>query len=292
MAQVLWDTLQNMLKTMLGDRFKDNEDGEKQSVRHENTMLNTQATEKVEASIKGKKARFASYQVSTEERKMGRFKDGLRIEIKWYVDMTKPITFVQAVEMVKVTEENNARENNDKRDAKRRWEGSNKFNKKSKWTPTLAKSRSEEFTIPPFKASRCLRKGCVAYLAYTIDVKLKKKAMQDVPVVKVYAEVFLNELSGIAPKRQVKFRIDLVPGATPIARAPYCLAPTEMQELIKQLQELLDKGFIRPSSSPWGGPILFVKKNGTMRMCIDYRELNETTIKNRYPLPMIDDLFD
>ncbi|XP_024962750.1 uncharacterized protein LOC112502948 [Cynara cardunculus var. scolymus] len=282
MAQVLRDTLPNMLKAMLGDKFKDNEDGDEESVRHENT----QATEKVEVSVKEKvesptnerteltikekgcsfktfkgtrpkefkgiegpvglmnwvtkmqssfkicrcvedqkvtyaattfvdyalhwwesecairgdkdiaamtweqmkkmmmdkyctqsevnkleseflrlkqgslsvqeyvndfleKARFASYQVATEERKIGRFKDGLRIEIKRYVDMTKPTTFVQAVEMAKVAEENNARENYDRRDAKRRWEGSNKFNKKPKWTPTRAKTRSEGFTIPP-----------------------------------------------------------------------------------------------------------------------------------------------
>ncbi|KAI3695694.1 hypothetical protein L1987_78693 [Smallanthus sonchifolius] len=91
----------------------------------------------------------------------------------------------------------------------------------------------------------------------------------------------------------VEFQIDLTPGAAPIARAPYRLAPSELQELSTQLQELLDKGFIQPSSSPWGAPVLFVKKKyGTFRMCIDYRELNKVTVKNRYPLPRIDDLFD
>ncbi|GJW25617.1 putative reverse transcriptase domain-containing protein [Tanacetum coccineum] len=93
--------------------------------------------------------------------------------------------------------------------------------------------------------------------------------------------------------RQVEFRIDLVPGATPIAKSAYRLAPSEMQELSGQLQELQDKGFIRPSHSPWGAPVLFVKnKDGSFRMCIDYKELNKITIKNRYPLPRIDDLFD
>ncbi|GJU87915.1 putative reverse transcriptase domain-containing protein [Tanacetum coccineum] len=93
--------------------------------------------------------------------------------------------------------------------------------------------------------------------------------------------------------RQVEFRIDLVPGATPIVKSPYRLAPSKMQELSGQLQELQDKGFIRPSHSPWGAPVLFVKKkDGSFRMCIDYRELNKITIKNRYPLPRIDDLFD
>ncbi|GJR22322.1 reverse transcriptase domain-containing protein [Tanacetum coccineum] len=95
------------------------------------------------------------------------------------------------------------------------------------------------------------------------------------------------------PTRQVEFQIDLVPGAAPVARAPYRLAPSEMKELSEQLKELSDKGFIRPSSSPWGAPVLFVKKkDGSFRMCIDYRELNKLTVKNRYPLPRIDDLFD
>ena len=82
-------------------------------------------------------------------------------------------------------------------------------------------------------------------------------------------------------------------GTQPISKAPYRMAPIELKELKNQLQELLDKGFIRPSVSPWGAPVLFVKKkDGTMRMCIDYRELNKATIKNKYPLPRIDDLFD
>ncbi|GJS90301.1 putative reverse transcriptase domain-containing protein [Tanacetum coccineum] len=98
---------------------------------------------------------------------------------------------------------------------------------------------------------------------------------------------------GLLPSRQVEFKIELVPGAAHVARAPYQLAPSEMKELARQLQELSDKGFIRPSSSPWGAPVLFVKKkDGSFRMCIDYRELNKLTIKNRYPLPRIDDLFD
>ncbi|GJX47963.1 putative reverse transcriptase domain-containing protein [Tanacetum coccineum] len=109
----------------------------------------------------------------------------------------------------------------------------------------------------------------------------------------VVTEVFPEDLPGLPPTRQVEFQIDLVPGAAPVARAPYRLAPAEMQELSAQLQELSDKGFIRPSSSPWGAPVLFVKKkDGSFRMCIDYRELNKLTVKNRYPLPRIDDLFD
>ncbi|GKD84697.1 putative reverse transcriptase domain-containing protein, partial [Tanacetum coccineum] len=103
----------------------------------------------------------------------------------------------------------------------------------------------------------------------------------------------LMNAKGLPPQRQVEFRIDLVPGATPVANSPYRLAPSEMQELSGHLQELQDKGFIRPSHSLWGAPVLFVKKKDvSFRMCIDYRELNKLTVKNRYPLPRIDDLFD
>nr|GEY13721.1 putative reverse transcriptase domain-containing protein [Tanacetum cinerariifolium]GEY43479.1 putative reverse transcriptase domain-containing protein [Tanacetum cinerariifolium] len=102
-----------------------------------------------------------------------------------------------------------------------------------------------------------------------------------------------EDLPGLPPTRQVEFQIDLVPGAAPVARAPYRLAPSELQELSTRLQELSDKEFKRPSSSPWGAPVLFVKKkDGSFWMCIDYRELNKLTVKNRYPLPTIDDLFD
>nr|GFB40278.1 putative reverse transcriptase domain-containing protein [Tanacetum cinerariifolium] len=102
-----------------------------------------------------------------------------------------------------------------------------------------------------------------------------------------------NVVAGLPPTRQVEFQINLIPGAAPVARAPYRLAPSEMKELSDQLQELSDKGFIRPSSSPWGAPVLFVKKkDGSFRMCIDYRELNKLTVKNRYPLSRIDYLFD
>lgn len=144
------------------------------------------------------------------------------------------------------------------------------------------------------RARRYLQQGCAGYVAYVMDTQEAGKAMVgDMPVVREFTDVFPEELPGIPPERQVEFRIDLVPGAAPIAKAPYRLAPTEMQELSTQMQELLDKGFIRPSSSPWGAPILFVKKNdGSYRMCIDYRELNKVTVKNRYPLLRIDDLFD
>ncbi|GJT05792.1 putative reverse transcriptase domain-containing protein [Tanacetum coccineum] len=123
--------------------------------------------------------------------------------------------------------------------------------------------------------------------------KSNEKRLEDVPTARDFPEVFPEDLPGLPPTRQVKFQIDLVPGAALVARAPYRLAPSEMEELSTQLQELSNKGFIRPSSSPWGSLVLFVKKkDGSFRMCIDYRELNKITVKNRYPLPRIDDLFD
>ncbi|KAI3683189.1 hypothetical protein L1987_83689 [Smallanthus sonchifolius] len=143
------------------------------------------------------------------------------------------------------------------------------------------------------KARKYLRKGYCVFLAHVVEKKLEERRLEDIPIVKDYPEVFPEDLPGLPPPRQVEFQIDLVPGAAPVARSPYRLAPSKMQELSNQLQELLDKGFIRPSFSPWGAPVLFVKKkDGTFRMCIDYRELNKLTIKNRYPLPRIDDLFD
>ncbi|GJZ09602.1 putative reverse transcriptase domain-containing protein [Tanacetum coccineum] len=124
-------------------------------------------------------------------------------------------------------------------------------------------------------------------------IKADEKKLDDIRVVRDYPEVFPDDLLGLPLVREIEFRIDLIPGASPVVRSPYRLAPSEMLELSNQLKELQEKGFIRPSHSPWGAPVLFVKKkDGSMRMCIDYRELNKLTIKNRYPLPRIDDLFD
>nr|GEZ42366.1 putative reverse transcriptase domain-containing protein [Tanacetum cinerariifolium] len=147
------------------------------------------------------------------------------------------------------------------------------------------------------KAQRYFSKGCDVFLAHltTREAKDKSKGkrLEDMLIVKEFLEVFPEDLPGIPPTRKVEFQIDLVPVAAPVAWAPYRLTPSEMKELAKQLQDLSDKGFIRPSSSPWGAPVLFVKKNdGSFRMCIDYRELNKLTMKNRYPLPRIYDLFD
>ena len=125
------------------------------------------------------------------------------------------------------------------------------------------------------------------------DVQADIGSVDRVPVVCEFHDVFPEELPGLPPEREIEFCIDVVPGTDPISMPPYRMATVELSELKEQLQELLDKGFIRPSTSPWGAPILFVKKkDGSLRLCIDYRQLNKVTIKNKYPLPRIDDLFD
>ncbi|WVZ58407.1 hypothetical protein U9M48_008683 [Paspalum notatum var. saurae] len=126
------------------------------------------------------------------------------------------------------------------------------------------------------------------------DAQGDAQALAKIPVVCDYPDVFPEELPGLPPDRDVEFRIDLVPGTAPVSRRPYRMAPDELRELKVQLQEQLDKGFIRPSSSPWGCPALFVEKKdqGGKRLCVDYRPLNAVTIENKYPLPHIDILFD
>jgi hypothetical protein len=117
--------------------------------------------------------------------------------------------------------------------------------------------------------------------------------IQDIPVVCEFPDVFSEDLPVFPPERDVEFVIELKPGTAPISRRSYRMPPNELAELKTQLQDLLEKGFIRPSSSPWGCPAIFVKKKDqTLRMCVDYRPLNEVTIKNKYPLPRIDILFD
>ncbi|GKA62901.1 putative nucleotidyltransferase, ribonuclease H [Tanacetum coccineum] len=124
-------------------------------------------------------------------------------------------------------------------------------------------------------------------------MKVNEPKLEDIPIVRDFPGVFPEDLSSLPPPRELELRIHLIPRAMPVAKSPYRLAPTKMQELSNQLKELQEKGFIRPSSLPWGAPVLFVKKkDGSFHMCIDYRELNKLTIKNRYPLPRIDDLFD
>ena len=131
------------------------------------------------------------------------------------------------------------------------------------------------------------------YLCWLFNVEKEKLKVQDIPMVSEFSDVFLEDLPRLTPQWEVDFSIELLPNTSPISKAPYRMALAELKELKIQLQELLDKGFIRPSVSPWGAPVLFVKKkDGTLRLCIDYWKLNKVTVKNKYSLPRIDDLFD
>ena len=143
--------------------------------------------------------------------------------------------------------------------------------------------------ISAMAAQRMLLKGCQGYLAYVVETEKEGIVVDEIPVVRE----FPDDIAGIPPDREVEFTIDLIPGTEPISNPPYRMAPAELRKLKAQLEELLSKGFIRLSISPWGAPVLFVKKkDGSLRLCIDYRQLNRFTICNQYPLPRIDELFD
>ncbi|KAH0709250.1 hypothetical protein KY284_010677 [Solanum tuberosum] len=143
------------------------------------------------------------------------------------------------------------------------------------------------------KAREIISKGYIYRLVRVRDVDFETPILELVPVVNEFPKVFPDDFPGIPPKREIDFVIDLLPDTQPISIPPYRMAPTELKELKEQLKDLLDKGFIRPSIFPWGAPVLFVrKKDGSLCMCIDYRQLNKMTIKNKYHLPRIDDLFD
>ncbi|XP_069147079.1 uncharacterized protein [Solanum lycopersicum] len=172
-------------------------------------------------------------------------------------------------------------------------------------TVTLAKPGTDplvwegDYTSNPvrivsfLRAKKMISKGCLAFLAHLKDDTTQVPSIESVSVVREFLDVFPADLPGMPPDRDIDFCIDLEPGTRPISIPPYRMAPAELRELKAQLQELLNKGFIRPSASPWGAPVLFVKKkDGSFRMCIDYRQMNKVTIKNKYPLSRIDDLFD
>ncbi|XP_035539657.1 uncharacterized protein K02A2.6-like [Juglans regia] len=156
-----------------------------------------------------------------------------------------------------------------------------------------SKLKARPSIISAIQAMRDIACGADAFLLQVVSTPSEKKSLADIPVVEEFPDVFVDELPGLPPVRDMEFVIELEPRVAPVHKAPYRMAPAELKELKTQLQELVDKGFIQPSTSPWGAPVLFVKKkDGTLRMCIDYRELNKVTIKNKYPLPRIDDLFD
>ena len=147
--------------------------------------------------------------------------------------------------------------------------------------------------ISAMVAQRMLRKGCQGYLAYVVKTEKEGTLVDEIPVVREFPNVFPYDIAGLPPDREVEFTIDLIPMIEPISIPPYRLAPAKLREFQAQLEELLSKGFIWPSISPWGAPVLFVKKKDeSLRLCIDYKQLNRVTIRNQYPLPRIDELFD
>ncbi|GJY20730.1 putative reverse transcriptase domain-containing protein [Tanacetum coccineum] len=225
--------------------------------------------------------------VPTERKKIEAYIRGLTDNIKGTVIGSKPTSLNEAIRMAHTLMEQKAQARIERIASgtrKKKWEslqgGNNGSDKKS----------LHDTSLP---IAKYIERGHQLFVAHVTEKEPKEKRLEDVPVIRDFPEVFPDDLPGLPPPRQVEFKIELVPGAAPVARAPYRLAPSEMKELANQLQELSEKGFIRPSSSPWGAPVLFVKKkDGSFRMCIDYRELNKLTVKNRYPLPRIDDLFD
>ena len=138
------------------------------------------------------------------------------------------------------------------------------------------------------KVGKLLYQGCMGYWCYAIDTQAKEEKGRNIPVVCEFEDIFPEELPGLLLQRKIDFGIKLIPDSQPISKAPYRITPTELKELMSQLDELLQKGFIRPSVSPWDAPVLFVKKkDGTVWLYIDYSELNKITIKNKYTLSLI-----
>jgi hypothetical protein len=150
-------------------------------------------------------------------------------------------------------------------------------------------SLSGEEVLVELVLSRRRKGSCHQVIAHVEEIE----PSEAINVVSKFLDVFAEELPGMPPERKVEFAIELIPGTAPISKRAYRVSGPELVELKKQIDELLEKGYIRPSTSPWATPVLFVeKKDGTKRMCIDYRSLNEVTVKNKYPLPRIEDLFD
>jgi hypothetical protein len=150
-----------------------------------------------------------------------------------------------------------------------------------------------QFSAMQFK--KCIRKGCQVYAIQVTNLleKEDKPKLEDFVVLHEFRDMFVDEIPELPPRREIDFSIDLLPRSAPISKEPYRMSLPELTELKIQLQKLLDKEYIRPSVSPWGAPTLFVnKKDNTLRLCIDYRQLNKVTIKNKYPLLGINDLFD
>jgi hypothetical protein len=167
-------------------------------------------------------------------------------------------------------------------------------NDTTRTVPVLQKPVSVR-QILAMQFKKCMRKGCQVYSIQVTNLleKENKPNLEDFPVLHDLRDVFVDEIPKLPPRKEIDFSIDLLPGSTPISKSPSQMSLSELTKLKIQLQELLDKEYIRPSVSPWGAPVLFVKKKDeTLRLCIRYRHLNNMTIKNKYPLPRINDLFD
>ena len=147
--------------------------------------------------------------------------------------------------------------------------------------------------ISYLKARKLVAKGSIYHFVRVNDSSVALRSPHSISIVIEFPEFFCDDLPKVPPKREINFNIDIIQDTRPISIHPYKMTPTELNKLKEQLKDLLDKFFIRPSASPWGAPIIFVrKKDGTLRMFLDYRQLNKVTIKSKYPLPRIYDLLD
>jgi hypothetical protein len=151
----------------------------------------------------------------------------------------------------------------------------------------------ESYPVDPRRWDHCGFMAAISANQISVLNQGKGTSLDEIRIVRELSNVFLEELPGMPPNQDIEFIFELLPGTPPISKRPYRILMNELVELKQQISELQAKGFIRPSSSPWGAPILFVeKKDGTQWMCVDYHSLNEVTIKNKYPLPWVEDLFD
>ncbi|KAK1607808.1 hypothetical protein QYE76_031481 [Lolium multiflorum] len=200
-------------------------------------------------------------EVNTEDKKKKRFMRGLNPQFKVQLRMMRATEFQELVDAAITLEDDFKQLQEEKR-------------KKAKFEPKKFTSNKPNTSL-------------------SFKTNMKEVKLEDIPIVNEFQDVFPKELPGMPPDREIEFTIDLIPGTAPIAKAPYKMGPKELKELKEQLDDLEQKGFIQESISPWGSPVIFVdKRDGGRRMCGDYRNLNNVTIKNKYPLPRIQDLFD
>lgn len=138
-----------------------------------------------------------------------------------------------------------------------------------------------------------ISKGCFYHIVRVKNTSSETPSLESIPIMNEYSDVFPEDLPRIPSEREIDFGVDLLPDTQPISIPLYRIAPAELRELKEQLKDLLDNEFIWPNMSPWGAPVLFgSKKDGSLKICIYYRQLNKVMVRNKYPLPRIDDLFD